>query len=257
MSQSTEEVLVDIDSGVMVITINRPEQRNAMTQSAGRMIAAALDRLDAAADIAVAVLTGSGGTFCAGMDLKRFIAGETAIVPGRGFGGLTESVPAKPLIAAVEGYAVGGGFEMVLSCDLVVAAQNAQFGLPEVRRGLVAKAGGLFRLQRCVSRNVALELILTGEMLSAVRGESLGLINRVVPEGHALDAARTLAKTIAANAPLALTASKRVVAESLKWSGGEEFARQSAIVDPVFTSQDAKEGASAFAEKRSPRWTGR
>lgn len=256
MSDVESEVLIEEDNGVLIITINRPEQRNAMTLSAGRVIADALDALDERIDLTVGIITGSGGTFCAGMDLKRFLAGERSNVPGRGFAGITERPPVKPVIAAVEGYALAGGFELVLACDMVVAATTAKFGLPEVRRGLVAKGGGLLRLPTRIPRAIALELILTGDTLDAQRAAVLGLVNHVVPEGQALDAALQLARRIAANAPLAITASKRVVVESTSWAPSEWFQRQDELTEGVFTSLDAKEGALAFAEKRSPKWSG-
>jgi enoyl-CoA hydratase len=251
---SDGEVRVDEDDGVLVITIDRPEQRNAMTRAAAERIAAALDELDRRPDLAVAVITGAGGTFCAGMDLKRFLAGETSSVPGRGFGGVTEAPPVKPLIAAVEGWALAGGFELMLACDLVVAGEGARFGLPEVKRGLVARAGGLLRLPQRLPRAVALEMVLTGEPMPATRAEALGLVNRVVPDGSALPAALDLARAIAANAPLAVAASKRILVESPSWPPGEEWERQAAVADPVFASADAQEGARAFAERRPPNW---
>jgi enoyl-CoA hydratase len=257
MTEAKQEVLVERDGAVLVITINRPAQKNAMTRSAGEIIAAALDRLDGDSSLCVGVLTGAGGTFCSGMDLKRFAAGELASVPERGLGGFTQRPPAKPLIAAVEGWAVAGGFELVLACDLVVAARGAQFGLPEIRRGLVARGGGLFRLPRLVPRAVAMELILTGDTFTADHAASLGLVNRVVDDGMALVEAVVLARRLAANAPLALAASKRVVTESADWPLTESFERQLVITDPVFASDDAREGATAFAEKRLPVWTGR
>jgi enoyl-CoA hydratase len=252
---SEAELLLETDSSVLILTMNRPQRRNAMTRSLAERIAAALDELDQRSDLAAAVLTGAGNTFCSGMDLDGFLAGELPSVPGRGFGGLTERPPAKPLIAAVEGYALAGGFELVLACDLAVAASDAVFGLPEVRRGLVARGGGLFRLPERLPRAIALEVILTGDPLSADRADSLGLVNRVVPPGTALLHATTLARTIAANAPLAVHASKRIVNESPSWPLNERFSRQRAFTDPVFESGDAKEGARAFAEKRAPVWT--
>jgi enoyl-CoA hydratase len=252
-----DEVLVEERGPVLVVTINRPDQRNAMTRSVGEAIALALDELDARPDLTVAVLTGAGGTFCAGMDLKRFLAGEVATIPGRGFGGFTESPPAKPLIAAVEGYALAGGFELVLACDLVVAGKGAQFGLPEVKRGLVARAGGLLRLPQRIPSAVALEVILTGDMLGADRAAELGLVNRVVADGKVLAEAVRFAEQIGRNAPLAVAMSKRIVVESARWPAQESFARQRALAAPVFDSDDAKEGALAFKEKRAPVWRGR
>ena len=190
------------------------------------------------------------------MDLKAFLGGERPAIPGPAFGGLTERPPGKPLIVAVEGYALAGGFELVLACDLVVAASDATFGLPEVRRGLVARGGGLLRLPERVPKGIALELILTGATLSAERAGALGLVNRVVAPGTALESAVALARDIAANAPLALRVSKQIVNESPRWPPEERFDRQRALADPVFDSEDAKEGARAFAEKRAPVWTG-
>jgi enoyl-CoA hydratase len=253
---SEDELLVTEDASVIILTMNRPRQRNAMTRTLGEMIAAALDELDQRDDLAAAVLTGAGGTFCSGMDLKGFLAGDLPTVPGRGFGGLTERPPSKPLVAAVEGYALAGGFELVLACDLVVASSSALFGLPEVRRGLVARGGGLLRLPERLPRALALELILTGDTLAAERAGSFGLVNRVVEPGTALNQAVALARDVAANAPLALKASKQIVNESPSWPLNERFSRQRAVTDPVFASDDAKEGARAFAEKRTAVWTG-
>ncbi|MXP23330.1 crotonase/enoyl-CoA hydratase family protein [Gordonia sp. HNM0687] len=251
------EILTEVAGGVLIMTINRPDQRNAMTRSAAEQLAAALDRLDADPDISVGILTGRGGTFCAGMDLKRFQLGERPVVEGRGFGGLVQRPPAKPLIAAVEGWALGGGFEMVLAADLVVAGESARFGLPEVKRGLVARAGGIFRAPRVLPQAIALELLLTGDPMSAGLAERHGLVNRVVADGGALDAARELAATIAGNAPLAVRASKALAHHSRTWTDDEAFERQTAYTDPVFASDDAREGPAAFAERRAPQWSGR
>lgn len=257
MSAADEpEVLVEADAGILTITINRPEQRNAMCLSAATAIADALTLLDDDPGLSVAILTGNGGTFCAGMDLKRFRLGERPIVRGRGFGGLVEAPPAKPLIAAVEGWALGGGFEMVLACDLVVAGAGARFGLPEVKRGLAARAGGIFRAPRVLPRAVALEMLLTGEPISARDAHAHGLINRVVDDGNAIAVARTLAAAISSNAPLAVRASKALALAARTWTDDESFERQSTYTDPVFASADAAEGAAAFAERRAPRWQG-
>ena len=253
----TEAVLTDDADGVLVITINRPEARNAVNGEVARGLAAALDALDGRDDLNVGVITGAGGTFCAGMDLKAFLNGERPAIPGRGFAGLTEAPPGKPLIAAVEGYALAGGCEIALSCDLVVAADNAKFGLPEVKRGLVAAAGGLLRLPRRIPYQVAMELALTGEFLDAHRAHHFGLVNRLTATGGALAAARELAATISGNGPLAVRATKSIIASADSWPAEEFWSRQQVIVEPVFTSADAREGALAFAEKRPPRWTGR
>ena len=253
----TTEVLVDSSDGIQTITINRPEARNAMTLAAATLIAAALDELDSRDDLRIGILTGAGGTFCAGMDLKGFLRGERPSLPGRGFGGLTRRPPVKPLIAAVEGYALAGGFELVLACDLVVASESAQFGVPEVKRGLAATAGGLVRLPRQLPYRIALELALTGDMFPARRAYEYGLINRLVAPGAALEEARKLAQTIAANGPLSVAASKRVIIESQDWSSAEVWDKQAALTEHVFTSADAREGSAAFAEKRKPVWQGK
>lgn len=253
----TSEVLVAQEDGIQIITINRPEARNAMTLAAATAIAAALDELDDRDDLRIGILTGAGGTFCAGMDLKGFLRGERPSLPGRGFGGLTRKPPRKPLIAAVEGYALAGGFELVLACDLVVAAESAQFGVPEVKRGLAATAGGLVRLPRQLPYRIALELALTGDMFPAKRAYEYGLINRLTPTGDALAEARRLAQTIAANGPLSVAASKRVIVESQDWSSEEVWDKQAALTEHVFTSADAREGSAAFAEKRKPVWQGK
>jgi enoyl-CoA hydratase len=242
-------VRTEADGNVLVITIDRPEARNAVNLAVAEGIAAALDRLDGDDALRVGVLTGAGGTFCAGMDLKAFVAGERPHVEGRGFAGIVRRPPRKPLIAAVEGWALAGGFEVALSCDLIVAAGDARFGIPEVKRGLVAAGGALIRLPR----HLAMELGLTGDPIGAERAYELGIVSRLAEPGGALAAARELAATIAANGPLAVEATKRILTadESAAWE------RQGEIVAPVFTSEDAREGATAFAEKRAPVWKGR
>jgi len=187
---------------------------------------------------------------------RLFLAGENAMAGGRGFAGITRRPPATPVIAAVEGYALAGGFEIALACDLIVASEEATFGLPEVTRGLVAGAGGLLRLPRRIPYHLAMEIALTGGHIPAGRLYEAGLINRMVPAGEALEAARALAAEVAANAPLALAATKRIIVESADWPSEEAFDRQDAIAGPVFTSADAREGAAAFAEKRPPVWRG-
>src|SRR5215813_1987586 len=225
----SDVIRTEATDGVAIITINRPEARNAVNGEVARGIAAAVEEFDGRGDISVLVLTGAGGTFSAGMDLKGFMAGDAPIAPGRGFGGMVERPPAKPVIAAVEGYALAGGFELVLACDLVVASEEAKFGLPEVRRSLVAGAGGLLRLPRRIPYHLAMEIALTGEHYPASRLYEAGLVNRLVPAGQALDAAKELAGRIALGGPLALTATKRVIVESADWSAGEAFDRQGKI----------------------------
>ncbi|TMQ91113.1 crotonase/enoyl-CoA hydratase family protein [Actinomadura soli] len=251
-----DTVLTEVDGGVFVITINRPEARNALNGAAGRGIADAVDELDSRKDLSVGILTGAGGTFCSGMDLKAFLAGETPVVEGRGFAGITERPPDKPLIAAIEGYALAGGCELALSCDMIVAARDAQFGLPEPKRGLVAAGGGLLRLPRRIPFHIAMEIALTGDKYPAERMAEVGLVNRLTEPGGALAAAKELALRIAENAPLALTATKKVVNGSGDWTSEEMWQKQQEITLPVFVSKDAQEGPAAFAEKRKPNWTG-
>lgn len=239
-----------------MLTLNRPEVRNAIDTETAWAISDALDAFEADNELIAAVLTGTGGTFCAGMDLKAFLAGEKPSVGTRGFAGIVERPPVKPVIAAVEGTAVAGGFEIVLACDLIVAAADARFGLPEVKRGLVAAAGGLMRLSRRVPFHLATEWALTGEFVTAAQAAQAGLVNRLVPPGTALPAAIELAGDIARNGPLAVAATKRILTECRDWSLDEEFERQREISVPVRESADAREGALAFKEKRAPKWTG-
>ncbi len=253
----SDEVLVERRGGVLLVTIDRPEARNALTRAVAEGVAAAVDELDADDALRAGVLTGTGSTFSAGMDLKAFLRGETPAIEGRGLCGITQTPPRKPLVAAVEGWALAGGFELVLACDLVVAAETARFGVPEVKRSLVAAAGGALLLPRRVPANVAMEMLLTGDPIGAQRAADVGLVNRLTPEGGALDGALELAATVAANGPLALAATKAVVRGSADWSAAEGWDRQAELVAPVFASEDAREGAAAFAEKRTPVWRGR
>jgi enoyl-CoA hydratase len=250
-------VLTEPRDGVLVITLNRPQARNAVNGALAAGVAAALDELDGDDDLRVGVITGAQGTFCAGMDLKAFVQGERPYVEGRGFAGVTQRAADKPLIAAVEGYALAGGFEVALSCDLIVAARDATFGIPEVKRGLVAAAGALFRLPKRIPYHLAMELALTGDPIGAERAAEIGVVNRLADSGGALDAALELAGVIARNGPLALAASKRIVAGSLDWTEEEAWSRNGEIAGPVMGSEDAQEGAKAFAEKRDPVWQGR
>jgi enoyl-CoA hydratase len=255
--QVVSEVLVERRGSVQVITLNRPEARNALDAATAKGVAAAVDELDADDDLRVGVLTGAGGSFSAGMDLKAFLRGETPAIEGRGLCGITETPPRKPLIAAVEGWALAGGFELLLACDLVVAAETARFGVPEVKRALVAGGGAAFLLARRVPQAIALEMLLTGEPFSAARAAEVGLVNKLTPEGGALDAAVVLAELIAANGPLAVAVTKEIARSTADWTLAEGWRRQSELMAPVFVSEDAIEGATAFAEKRSPVWTGR
>jgi enoyl-CoA hydratase len=254
---SMSEVLIERDGGLMVITINRPEAKNAVNRAVSYGVAAAVDELDASDTLRVGILTGAGGTFCSGMDLKAFLRGEVTRVEGRGILGIAMTPPKKPLIAAVEGYALAGGFEAMLACDLTVAARDAKFGIPEVKRGLAAAAGGLMRLPRLIPPRIAMELALTGDMIAAERLAQFGLINTLTEPGQALAEARRLALRIIANAPLSVAASKRVINEQRDWPTPEMFTRQQEITAPVLASADAREGAAAFAEKRAAQWKGR
>ena len=252
----SEEVLTSEEDGILVVTINRPEAKNAMTKAAAEGIAAAMDRLDSDDNLRVGILTGAGGTFCSGMDLKGFLRGESPSIEGRGFGGIVQKPPEKPLIAAVEGYALAGGLELMIACDLVVANTGAKFGIPEVKRGLVAAAGGVMMLPDQIPERIAMELALTGDFIDAARAYELGLINRIT-DGEALVAAKGLAASIVANGPLAVRVSKQVIKQSRGWPMDERYTRQTQLIAPVFVSEDAREGAAAFAEKRAPNWKGK
>ena len=252
----SNEVLVEHVDGMVIVTINRPEQKNAVNRAVSYGVCEALDEMEHRADLRIGILTGAGGTFCAGMDLKAFLRGEVTRVRGRGILGIAMTPPRKPLIAAVEGYALAGGFESVLACDLVVAARDAKFGLPEVKRGLAAAAGGLIRLPRLIPQRIAMEVALTGDMIAAERLYQYGLINMLVEPGQALEQAKVLERRIIANAPLAVAASKQVIVEQRDWPIAEMFTRQEAITGHLLKSADAREGASAFAERRVPVWKG-
>jgi enoyl-CoA hydratase len=252
-----DTVVTERRDGVLIVTLNRPDARNAINLEMAEGIAAALEQLDGDGGLTLAVLTGAGKGFSAGMDLKAFAEGERPWVDGRGFAGIAQRAARKPLIAAVEGFALAGGFEVVLACDLIVAARGTRLGIPEVRRSLAAAGGGLLRLPRRIPYHVAMELALTGEPIDAERGAALGLVNRVCEPGEALATALELAETVRAGGPLGLTASKRILEEQWDWSADEMWERQEQIAGPVFASEDAREGAQAFAEKRAPVWRGR
>jgi enoyl-CoA hydratase len=250
-------VLTERRDNVLVITLNRPEARNAVNLALAEGIAAGLDELDADDGLGVGVLTGAGGGFCAGMDLKAFVTGERPWVGDRGFAGIVQRASRKPLIAAIEGFAVAGGLEVALACDLIVASAGAKLGIPEVKRSLVAAGGALLRLPQRMPYGLAMELALTGDPITAERAAELGVVNRVAEPGGALDAALELAATISKNAPLALAATKEVLQRQRDWSEEEFWAKQGEITGPVFVSEDAREGATAFSEKREPVWKGR
>jgi enoyl-CoA hydratase len=254
---SDDPVLQERRGHVLLVTLNRPDARNAVNAALARGLADALDALDADDELRVGVLVGAGKGFSSGMDLKAFVTGERPWVGDRGFAGITRRASDKPLIAAVEGFAVAGGLEIALSCDLIVAARDVRLGIAEVKRGLVAAGGALIRLPKRVPYHVAMELALTGEFIDGARAYELGLVNRVVDPGAALDTALELAETVAQNAPLALAASKRIVSQAQGWDEPEAWAKNDEIAGPVMASEDAREGATAFAEKRAPVWKGR
>jgi enoyl-CoA hydratase/carnithine racemase len=243
---------------VGIIRLNRPEARNAVNNDLATGVEAALDEFETDPEIQAVVITGNGKTFCAGADLKLVAAGrgaEMATAKGNFAGIVTRDFP-KPIIAAVHGAALAGGFEIMLSCDLVVAADDTRFGLPEVKRGLFAAAGGLIRLPKRVPLAVATELAITGEPIDAPRALQLGLVNRIVPADQVVDAALELAATIAKNGPLAIRNSLTMVREAQDLSDEDAWKRNIELALEVFASKDSIEGATAFAEKREPRWTG-
>ncbi|MEA2423713.1 MAG: enoyl-CoA hydratase [Thermoleophilaceae bacterium] len=254
---SDEAILTETRDGVLIVTINRPDARNSVNAAVATGMAAALDRLDSEDDLRVGVITGAGGYFSSGMDLKAFVKGESPYAEDRGFAGITQRASRKPLIAAIEGFALAGGFEVALSCDLIVASSEARFGIPEVKRSLVAAGGALLRLPRRIPYHLAMELALVGEPIGAERAAELGIVNRIAEPGQALDVALELAQALVKNAPLALIASKAIIQQSPEWSSDEMWTKQGEISGPVFVSEDAREGATAFAEKREPVWRGR
>jgi len=256
-STRSDPVRVEERAGVLVLTIDRPAVRNAIDAVTAEAIGTALDRFDADDRLSVAVLTGAGGGFCAGMDLGAFGRGVKPGYADRGFAGMTRRSADKPLIAAVEGYAVAGGFEMAIACDLIVASRTARFALPEVRRGLVAAAGALLRLPRRMPYHVVMELALTGDPIDAERLHGFGVVNRVVEPGTALDAALDLARHIMAGGPLAIAATKRILVEQQDWTLENMWANQDVHFRAAVETEDAREGAAAFKEHRTPVWKGR
>ncbi|HWC09425.1 MAG TPA: crotonase/enoyl-CoA hydratase family protein [Solirubrobacterales bacterium] len=240
----------------LVIVLARPQARNAVNQAMAEGIAAALETLDADPELAVGVIWGEGPGFSAGMDLREIQQGGRSSVGERGFAGIVRHSSEKPLIAAIEGFALAGGLEVALACDLIVAGAGARLGLPEAQRSLVAIGGALLRLPRRVPWGLASELALTGEPISAERGYEAGLVDRIAPPGEALAVALELAAAIGRNGPAAVRASKRVLREQLDWPEAEFWDRQAEIAEPVMRSEDAMEGARAFVERREPKWRG-
>src|SRR6266516_7841298 len=256
-ADASAAVLAERRENVLVITLNRPEVRNAVNAALAAGVAGALDQLDEDESLSVGVLTGAGGFFCAGMDLGACVSGDSSWFGDRGFAGIAQRASRKPLIAAIEGFAVAGGMEIALACDLIVAAKGAKLGIPDAKRSLVAAGGALLRLPRRMPYHVVMELALTGDPQPAERCQHFGVVNSLAEPGAALEVALELAGRLAKNGPLALAASKRILQEQFDWSSEEMWQRQGAISGPVFASEDAKEGANAFKEKREPLWRGR
>lgn len=256
-------VLVEREGAVLVMTLNRPQAKNAVNAAVSAGLGHALETLAGDTELRVGVITGAGGAFCAGADLKELAANRPVHDPDHaewGFAGLVQHYVDKPLIAAVNGFALGGGTEIALACDLVVADESATFGLPEVRRGLMAAAGGVLRMQRQVPWRIAMELALTGAAVPAARAAELGLINRAVPDGTCLTEALALARLIADNAPLSVQATKRVMHRSKEF-GSDWDERMWALnrdeMLKLWRTADAREGTAAFVERRQPVWRAR
>ena len=258
-SPSSAEVLYEVDGHVATLTLNRPDQRNAVSPELALALEAAVQRFEQDDDVWVAVLTGAGPNFCAGADLKAIAAGRGAELSTQagGFAGFVRCPRTKPVIAAVRGFALAGGTELVLACDLVVAGRDAQFGLPEVTRGIVAAAGGLFRLPRVLPPARAMELVLTADRLGAEEAHRWGMVNALVEPDDVLSAARELAERICRNAPLAVRESLAIARDALRIDDAEGWERSRAAMERVRDSEDAREGVQAFVEKRPARWTGR
>ena len=249
-------VLTEVRGRVLLITINRPQAMNSINKATAEAMGEALDRLDDDKELSVGVITGTGKVFSAGMDLKGFASGEFPIAGDRGFAGIAQRSARKPLIAAIEGFALAGGLEIALSCDIIVASRDAKLGIPEVGVGLFAGAGALLRLPRRVGMGQATLLALTGKPISGEEGHRIGLVDRVVDPGDTMSEALTLAEVISNNAPLALAASKAVLVGGFTKDDDEFWPWQQQFFSEVFSSKDAIEGATAFAEKRRPNWQG-
>ena len=254
MEQPEQIVLTEERDGILIVTINRPHVRNAIDAAAAERIGKALERLDADTSLSVGIITGGDKGFSSGMDLGAFVQGKKPRYADRGFAGIARKAADKPLIAAVEEFAVAGGFEIALACDLIVASRTARFAIPEVRRGLVAAAGALVRLPRRMPYHVVMELALTGEFIDAGRLHGFGIVNRVVEPGGALGEAVALARRIMEGGPLAIAATKRILVEQQDWTLDNMWSNQEAIYRPAVDADEAREGAAAFKERRAPRW---
>lgn len=254
-----DEVLYEIEGRIAVITINRPEARNAVNGAVASAMNDIMHRFESDTEVWIALLTGAGNrAFSAGADLKAMAGGQGRLLETEegGFAGFVRFPRTKPIIAAVNGFALAGGTELVLACDLVIASAEAEFGLPEVARGIIAAGGGLFRLPLAIGRAQAIELILTGDRISAQQAHQLGLVNHVVPAAELMPTARTLATRICANAPIAVRESLAIAKHAHEWSEQEAWARTRQALIRVMQTADAQEGPRAFAEKREPKWKG-
>src|SRR5918995_24430 len=255
----TEAVTYEVRGHYALITINRPAARNAVNGAVANGIEAGIDRIEETDDVWVGVITGTPPVFCAGADLKEINSGNAAALATKrgGFGGITQRERTKPIIAAVDGPALAGGTEITLACDLIVASRSATFGIPEVKRSLVAGAGGLFRLGRKIPLNIAMELTLTGDPIDATRAHHFGLVNRLVEPGGALDAAVALAEQICANAPVAVRESRKIVLAATNAPDDVGWKMSAEGMAAAMSSEDFSEGLTAFIEKRPPQWKGR
>lgn len=251
------EVLTEVRGRTLLITLNRPDAMNAINQALAEQLAAAIERLDADPDLAVGVLTGNGRGFSAGMDLKAFVSDGMPMIDDRGFGGITRRGPDKPLIAAVEGFALAGGLELAMSCDLIVASSGAKFGIPETSVGLFAAAGALLRLPRALPYGLTMKMALTAKPITAEVAHQFGLVTDLAEKGQAVAMALEIAEQISKNAPLGLKASKALIREMQGRTESEFWDYQKTLIDSVFSSKDAFEGPTAFAEKRAPTWQGK